>query len=193
MSIVTVQAQCSEGFPTQSFISNNTAGATERDGFQLLFFSMNFSCEAEISKVIIAALENNMTGGQTQEYPLMETWRLNNGLYNRVNSVGSVTGEVTSLGSSLYQYTPNQTTTVLPGDIFGMRIIPSNSTPSTILLPYFVDEGSNAPEYFEREITASTMLTDVFVNPSDRKNQYFPLVTVEISKLYFTSYNKLLI
>ena len=150
MSIVTVQAQCSKGFPTQSFINNNTVGATERAGLQLLFFSMNFSCEAEISKVIIAALENNMTGGQTQEYPLMETWRQNNNLYNRVNHIGSVTGEVTSLGSSLYQYTPNQTTTVLPGDIFGMRIIPSDQgNPRTRLLPYFVDQNSNAPEYFE--------------------------------------------
>ena len=79
MSIVTVQAQCSKGFPTQSFINNNTAGATERDGLQLLFFSMNFSCEAEISKVIIAARENNMPRGLM---PLMKTWRQNNnGLY----------------------------------------------------------------------------------------------------------------
>ena len=185
MSIVPVQAQCSTGFPTQSFINNNTAGATERAGLQLFFFSMNFSCEAEISKVIIAARED-ITGGQTQEYPLMETWRQNNnGLYNRVTHIGSVTGEVTSSGSSLYQYVPSQTTTVLPGDIFGMRIIPNNSTPRTRLLPYFVDQGSNAPEYFERTITASTMLTGVFVNSNNRKNQYLPLVTVEISKLYF--------
>ena len=184
MSIVTVQAQCSEGFPTQSFINNNIAGATERAGFQLFFFSMNFSCEAEISRVIIAARENNMTEGQRLEYPLMETWRQDNGLYNRVNHIGSVTGEVTLFGFSLYQYVPSQTTTVLPGDIFGMRIIPSDQgNPRTRLLPYFVDEGSSAPEYFERTITASTMLTDVFVN--ERKDRYFPLVTVEISKLYF--------
>ena len=184
MSIVTVQAQCSKGFPTQSFINNNTAGATERAGFQLFFFSMNFSCEAEISKVIIAARE---TGGQAQEYPLMETWRQDNGgLYNRVTHIGSVTGEVTSLGSSLYQYVPSQTTTVLPGDIFGMRIIPSDQgNPRTRLLPYFVDQNLNAPEYFELSISASTVLTDVFVNSDERNYQYFPLVTVEISKLYF--------
>ena len=183
MSIVTVQAQCSEGFPTQSFINNNTAGATERAGLQLFFFSMNFSCEAEITKVIIAALENNIAEGQ---YPLMETWRQNNNVYNRVNHIGSLGEEVTSLGFSLYRYVPSQTITVLPGDILGMRIIPSDEgNPRTRLLPYFVDQGSNGPEYFERTITASTMLTDVFVNPSDRMNQYFPLVTVEISKLYF--------
>ena len=148
---------------------------------------MIFTCEAEISKVIIAALENyNMSTPQTLEYPLMETWRQNNtGLYNRVNHIGSVEGEVTSLNSSIYQYTPNQTVAVLPGDIFGMRIIPSSGNPRTRLLPFFIDQGSNASEYFEREITASTMLIDIFVNPSDRKNQYFPLVTVEISKLYF--------
>ena len=146
---------------------------------------MNFTCEAEISKVIIAALEAT-PGLQTLEYPLMETWRQNNnGLYNRVNHIGSVMGEVTSLNSSIYQYTPDQPTTVLPGDIFGMRIIPNSGDLRTRLLPFFIDQGSNAPEYFEREITASTMLIDIFVNPSDRKNQYFPLVTVEISKLYF--------
>ena len=185
MSIVTVQAQCSKGFPTQSFINNNTAGATERAGFQLFFFSMNFTCQAEISKIIIAARED-ITGGQTREYPLMETWRQDNNVYNRVNSVGSVTGEVTSLGSSLYQYVPSQTTTVLPGDIFGMRIIPSDQgNPRTRLLPYFVDQNSNAPEYFERTITASTMLADILVYSDDLKNRYFPLVTVEISKLYF--------
>ena len=185
MSIATVQAQCSEGFPTQSFINDSIDGATERAGLQLLFFSMNFSCEAEISKVIIAALEETPGGQQTLEYPLMETWRKrdDNGLYNRVNHIGSVEGEVTSLNSSLYQYTPNQPITVLPGDIFGMRIIPNSGSLRTRLLPYFIDQGSNAPEYFELEITASTMLTDIFVN--DRKSQYFPLVTVEISKLYF--------
>ena len=187
MSIVTVQAQCSKGFPTQSFINDNIADATERAAVQLLFFSMNFTCEAEISKVIIAALENNnMSTLQTLEYPLMETWRQDNsGLYNRVNHIGSIMGEVTSLNSSIYQYTPNQTVAVLPGDIFGMRIIPNSGNPRTRLLPYFIDEGSNAPEYFEREIAATTILTGVFVNPIDRKNQFFPLVTVEISKLYF--------
>ena len=146
---------------------------------------MNFTCEAEVSKVIIAALEET-AGGLTLEYPLMETWRQDNsGLYNRVNHIGSITGEVTSLGSSLYQYVPTRLITVLPGDILGMRIIPNSGNLRTRLLPYFIDQGSNAPEYYEQEITATDILTNLPVNSNDRKNQYFPLVTVEISKLYF--------
>ena len=163
LSIVTVQAQCSKEFPTQSFINDNIDGAIGRAGFQLLFFSMNFTCEAEISKVIIAALEET-PGGQTLEYQLMETWRQNNnGLYNRVNHIGSVEGEVTSLNSSIYQYTPNQSITVLPGDIFGMRIIADIGSLRTRLLPYFIDQGSNAPEYFERAV-ASNMVNNIFIN-----------------------------
>ena len=184
MSIVTVQAQCSKGFPTQSFINNNTAGATERAGFLLLFFSMNFSCETEISKVLIAAREET-TLVQLRHYPLMETWRKSNNVYNRVNRIGSFRGEVTSLGSSLYQYVPSQTITVLPGDILGMRIIPNSGNLRTRLLPYFIDQGSNAPDYYEQEITGTAILIEIPVNSNDRKNQYFPLVTVEISKLYF--------
>ena len=146
---------------------------------------MNFTCEAELSKVIIAALEET-PGGQTLEYPLMETWRKqNDNAYNRVNHIGSVEGEVTSLNSSIYQYTPNQPTTVLPGDILGMRIISDSGHPRTRLLPYFIDQGSNAPEYFERAV-ASNMVDNIFINgPEEIKNQCFPLVTVEISKLYF--------
>ena len=184
MSIVTVQAQCSKGFPTQSFINNNTAGATERDGFLLLFFSMNFTCETEISKVIIAAHEET-TLVRLRYYPFMETWRKNNNVYNRVNHIGSVAGEVTSLGSSLYQYVPSRTITVLPGDILGMRIIPNSGIIRTRLLPYFVDQGSNAPDYYEQVITAAVIPTVIPVNSNARKNQYFPLVTIEISKLYF--------
>ena len=146
---------------------------------------MNFTCETEISKVIIAALEET-TLVQLRYYPLMEIWRKNsNNVYNRVNHIGSLIREVTSLGSSLYQYVPTRPITVLPGDILGMRIIPSSGNIRTRLLPYFVDQGSNASEYYEQEITANDILTNFPVNSNDRKNQYFPLVTVEISKLYF--------
>ena len=197
MCIYLVVSQCTTGFTEESLLSSiSLARSPTIAGSQFLFLSVNFSCAAQITRFVIPAQENPDISGQSTQYPYIQIYRPgSSNTYNRVYTIGAITEEVTDIGnitdaftgniitdSSLYQYTPiNQTITVLPNDVLGMFVIPSNSgNPRTQIIPYFNDQGINAPQYVNISVTASN--SSIFAG-TNLQNQYSPLIAINISKL----------
>ena len=202
MCVYLVVSQCTTGFTEESSLSSiSGARSPTRAGYQLLFLSVNFSCVAQITRFVIPALRNPDISGQSTQYPYIQIYRPGpSNIYNRVYTIGAITEEVTIIGNitdsdisangniimnaSLYQYTPiNQTITVLPNDVLGMFVIPSNSgNPRTQIIPYFNDEGSNGPQYVELPVTASSNISSILVGTS-LPRLLSPLIAIDISKL----------
>ena len=189
-----VVSQCTTGFTNESSLSN--ISLVTRAGYQFLFLSVNFSCAAQITSFVIPAQENPDISGQSTQYPYIQIYRPgSSNTYNRVYTIGAITEEVTYIdnitdsvtgniimNASLYEYTPiNQTITVLPNDVLGMFVIPSNSgNPRTQIIPYFGEV--NGPQYVELPVTASSNVSIIFAG-SNLQTQLSPLIDVDISKL----------
>ena len=198
MCVHLVVSQCTTGFTNESSLSSiPLARSLPRAGYQLLFLSVKFSCAAQITRFVIPALTNPNISGQSTQYPYIQIYRPgSSNTYNRVYTIGAITEEVTSIGNitnsddgniimdaSLYEYTPiNQTITVLPNDVLGMFVIPSNSSnPRTQIIPYF-GEVRNGPQYVELSATASSNFSNISAG-SNLQTQWSPLIAIDISKL----------
>ena len=146
------------------------------ESYLYLFFSVNFTCQFEVSGFILLATEDDGAG----EYPFIQIWReASTNLYDRIHSIGS-SDEVTFLGNSLYRYTPTSgNITVLPGDILGLLTLSNQNSRVT---PYLLNQSS--PQYYEVILGGLSLgLTQVFANNQlNFCNQYSPLVAIELSK-----------
>ena len=199
MCVHLVVSQCTTGFTEESSLSSiNLARSQTRAGYQFLFLSVNFSCAAQITRFVISALRNQNISGQSTQYPYIQIYRPgSSNTYNRVYTIGAITKEVTSIGditnsvngniimdASLYEYNPiNQTITVLPNDVLGMFVIPSNSgNPRTQIIPYFIEVGGNGPQYVELPVTASSNISSIFAG-TNLQILLSPLIAIDISKL----------
>ena len=173
--VVNGQGQCPNGFREQSSLPGLVNDSVTRpEGYLYLFFSVNFTCQVKVSSFILLATEDDGVG----EYPFIQIWRETN-LYSRIHNIGS-SDEVTSLGNSLYQYTATSgNITVLPGDILGLLALSSSDSRVT---PYLLNQSS--PQYYELSAGLSQLgLTQVFAsNQPNFRNQYSPLVAIELSK-----------
>ena len=167
---------------------------TTRAGYQFLFLPVNFSCAAQITRFVIPALRNPDTSGQSTQYPYIQIYRPgSSNTYNRVYTIGAITEEVNSIGNiegdpdaSLYEYTPiNQNITVLPNDVLGMLVIPSNSSnPRTQIIPYFIENaGGDGPQYVELPVTASSSVSNNIFAGSNLQTQLSLPIAVDISKV----------
>ena len=192
MYVHIVVCQCTTGFTEESSLSSiNLARSLPRAGYQFLFLSVNFSCAAQITRFVIPA-QDNPDAGQSTQYPYIQIYRPgSSNTYNRVYTIGAITEEVTDIGdiagttdSSLYEYTPiNQTITVLPNDVLGMFVIPSNSgNPRTQIIPYFIEVGFNGLQYVEIPVTASSNISNIFAG-SNLQTLLSPPIAIDISKL----------
>ena len=151
---------------------------TRAGGHLYLFFSVNFTCQAEVSSFILLARDIDRVA-QEREYPLIQIWREDSvtpDLYNRIHNIGGITSEVTFLGDSLYRYTPfNGTITVLPGDFLGLF---ARSDNNARINPIFLHT-SSLPQYYELFISS---LSEIFANnPNNFRNQYSPLIAIELA------------
>ena len=154
---------------------------TRNDGYLYLFFSINFICQAEVSSFILSARDIDRAGPE-RVYPLIQIWRedtLNPNTYQRIHNIGGVISEVSFLGDPLYRYTPvNGTITVLPGDFLGLFTPPENNAK---INPHLLQPSSPQPQYYEWLSTSSP--SQIFANnPNNFRNQYSPLIAVELSK-----------
>ena len=177
--LVNGQGQCPNGFREQSSLPGLVNDAVTRpEGYLYLFFSVNFTCQVEVSSFILLARDIDVTG----EYPFIQIWRetsANSNLYNKIHNIGS-SDEVTFLGNSLYRYTPTSgNITVLPGDILGLLALSSSDSRVT---PYLLNQTS--PQYYEISGGLPQLgLNQVFAgNQLNFRNQYSPLVAIELSK-----------
>ena len=175
--VVNGQGQCPNGFREQSSLPGLVNDAVTRpEGYLYLFFSVNFTCQVEISSFILLATEDDGVG----EYPFIQIWReTSTNFYSRIHNIGS-SDEVMFLGNSLYQYTPTSgNITVLPGDTLGLLALPNTNSRVT---PYLLNQSS--PQYYEISAgSAQLILTQVFTTQqSNFQNQYSPLVAIELSK-----------
>ena len=162
-----------------SLASLVNAAVTRPEGYLYLFFSVNFTCQFEVSGFILLATEDDGAG----EYPFIQIWReASTNLYDRIHNIGS-SDEVTSLGNSLYQYTPTSgNITVLPGDILGLLALSNQNSRVT---PYLLNQSS--PQYYEVILGGSTQLTQVFANNQlNFRNHYSPLVGSKCVIKYIT-------
>ena len=152
---------------------------TRDEGYLYLFFSVNFTCQAEVSSFILLASNIDRTG-PGRDYPLIQIWRKNSAspvLYNRIHSIGDIISEVSFLNDSLYRYTPvNGTITVLPGDVLGLFTPPENNAK---INPRLFEPSSPQPQYYEWRSTSphSQIFAD---NPNNFHNQYAPLIAIEL-------------
>ena len=182
-TLVNGQGQCPEGFTEESSLSGfdlNTA-VSRVEEYLYLFFSINFTCRAEISSFILLARDINDTQGRV--YPLIQIWREDPAtpdLYNRIHNIGNIS-EVSFLGNSSYQYTPlNGTITVLPGDFLGLS---APSYDDVKISPFLLQ--SSSPQYYE-VASALPQLSQIFANnPNNFHNQFSPLIAVELGKCFF--------
>ena len=160
----------------------NTAVTRGGDlGYLYLFFSVNFTCQAEVSSFILLARNIDRTGPE-RKYPLIQIWREDSvtpDLYNRIHNIGGNISEVSFLGNSLYRYTPvNGTITVLPGDILGLLTRPDNNAR---INPYLLQSTSSQPQYYELPSTSS--ISEILANnPNNFHNQFSLLIAVELGK-----------
>ena len=160
---------------------------TRGGGHLYLFFSVNFTCQAEVSSFILLARDIDRTGPE-RVYPLIQIWRetsSGSGLYNRIHNIGGVISEVSFLGDSLYRYTPvNGIITVSPGDVLGLL---TQSDNNTRISPYLLQSASPQPQYYERP--PASRLTQIFANnPNNFHNQFSPLIAVELGKQIIQNY-----
>ena len=157
---------------------------TRAEGYLYLFFSVNFTCQAEVSSFILLA-RNIDRVAQERDYPLIQIWRKDSAspvLYNRIHNVGGNIGEVTFLGDSLYRYTLfNGTIIVLPGDVLGLFVPPENNAR---INPHLLQSSSPQPQFYELPSLSpfSQILVD---NPNNFHNQYSPLIAIELGKCFF--------
>ena len=156
---------------------------TRGGGHLYLFFSVNFTCQAEVSSFILLARDIDRTR-PGRNYPLIQTWRetsSGSGLYNRIHNVGGNISEVSFLGDSLYRYTPvNGTITVLPGDFLGL-ITPRDN--NARISPYLLQSSSPQPQYYE--LPSTSPILQIFTNnPNNFHNQFSPLIAVELGKCF---------
>ena len=157
---------------------------TRAEGYLYLFFSVNFTCQAEVSSFILLASNIDRTG-QGRDYPLIQIWRedsVSPDIYNRIHNIGGNISEVSFLGDSLYQYTPvNGTITVLPGDVLGLLTPPDGNARISLHLLQFP---SPQPQYYE--LPSSSPLSQVLANDQNKfHDQYSPLIAVELGKCFF--------
>ena len=143
-----------------------------------LFFSVNFTCQADVSSFILLARDID-TAGPEREYPLIQIWREDSvtpDLYKRIYNIGGITSEVSFLGDSLYRYTPvNGTITVLPGDVLGLFVQADNDAR---ISPFLLQFPLPQPQYYE---LVSIPVSQIFANnPNNFRNQYSPLIAVEL-------------
>ncbi|XP_019855622.1 PREDICTED: serine/threonine-protein kinase STE20-like isoform X2 [Amphimedon queenslandica] len=182
VSTVNGQGQCPNGFIEQSSLPGLVNDAVTRpEGYLYLFFSVNFTCQVEVSSFILLATEDDGVG----EYPFIQIWReTSTNLYDRIHNIGS-SDEVTFLGNSSYQYTSTGgNTTVLPGDILGLLALSNSNSRVT---PYLLNQSS--PQYYERRAGGEQLtLTQVFANSQlNIRNQYLPLVAIELMVSFSSS------
>ena len=156
--------------------------AVTRGGEYLyLFFSVNFTCQVEVSSFILLARDIDRTA-PGRDYPLIQIWRETSSgseLYNRIHNIGDIISEVSFLGDSLYRYTPvNGTITVLPGDVLGLFTPPDNNAR---ISPYLIQSSSPQPQYYE--VASASLISQIFANnPNNFHNQFSPLIAVELGK-----------
>ena len=154
---------------------------TRAEGYLYLFFSVNFTCQAEVPSFILLARDIARTA-PGRDYPLIQVWRetsSGSGLYNRIHNIGGNISEVSFLGDSLYQYTPvNGTITVLPGDVLGLLTQPDSNAR---ISPYLLQSPSPQPQYYE--VASASLISQIFAsNPNNFHNQFSPLIAVGLGK-----------
>ena len=159
---------------------------TRAGGYLYLFFSVNFTCQAEVSSFILLARDIDRTGPE-RDYPLIQIWRKDSvspDLYNEIHNIGNIS-EVSFLGDSLYWYTPvNGTITVLPGDVLGLFVQPDSNAR---ISPYFLQSSSPQPQYYE--LPSRSLLSQIFANNQNNfHNQFSPLIAVELGKQIIQNY-----
>ena len=152
---------------------------TRAEGYLYLFFSVNFTCQAQVSSFILLA-RNIDRAAPGRDHPLIQIWRkdsVSSVLYNRIHNIGDIISEVSFLGDSLYRYTPvNGTITVLPGDVLGLLTPPENNAR---INPRLLQSPSPQPQYYE--VASASPISQVFANTqSNFHNQYSPLIAVEL-------------
>ena len=161
---------------------------TRSEGYLYLFFSVNFTCQAEVSSFILLARDIDRAA-PGRDYPLIQIWRETSSgseLYDRIHNIGGNISEVSFLGDSLYRYTPvNGTITVLPGDILGLLTPPDNNAR---ISPYLLQSSSPQPQYYE-VASALPQLSQIFAsNPNNFHNLFSPLIAVELGKQIIQNY-----
>ena len=157
---------------------------TRAEGYFYLFFSVNFTCQAEVSSFILSARDIDRAA-QEREYPLIQIWRkdlVSPVLYNKIYNIGGNISEVTFLNDSLYRYTPvNGTITVLPDDVMGLFVPPENNARINL---HLLQSSSPQPQFYE--LPSSSPFSQIFVdNPSNFHNQYSPLIAIRLGKCFF--------
>ena len=154
---------------------------TRGGGYLYLFFSVDFTCQAEVSSFILLARDIDRAA-PGRDYPLIQIWRedsVSPDLYNRIHNIGHIISEVSFLGDSLYRYTPvNGTITVLPGDFLGLLTRPDGNAR---ISPYLLQSTSPQPQYYE--LPSTLPISEILANnPNNFHNQFSPLIAVELGK-----------
>ena len=126
--------------------------------------------------------------------PELQIWRASTVVSNQLDlqSTVGVSEDPELISGSLYRYTPNDTVTVMPGDVLGISIAPMFGDPVTTFAPLFIDAGTgNTAEYFDDEFRSTGL---VFIPTLENAgiedrigNQYVPLVTVEFGMIKYSS------
>jgi hypothetical protein len=159
-------SQCHAGFFIGPlYVGTRTNLYVPLTGYQFLFPSVGFSCAAQITRFVILASNNSQTdGGQDTQYPHIQIYRPSQSpdTFTRVSTVGAIDGEVAVFNGTLptglpdgdltlYEYTPDQTLTVYPGDVIGIHVLP-NITGSirTQLIPRFLNNPAFSPPPYVR-------------------------------------------
>ena len=189
----TVSGQCTSGFPDENTIESPPSSVPIYDR-QFVFYSINFTCEMNISSWIFAAEINTQPVPPITERlnPELQIWRASTfspDLLNLQSTVG-VSEDPELISESLYRYTPNDLVTIMPGDVLGIRIAPMFGNPVTTYAPLFIDVGTgNTSEYFDDQFQSTgTPFIPTLENPGIAGrigDQYVPLVTVEFGMIKF--------
>ena len=187
----TVSGQCTTGFPDENTIESPPSSVPIYDR-QFVFYSINFTCEMNISSWIFAAEINTQPVPPTTERlnPELQIWRASTILPDQLilQSTVGVSEDPELISGSLYRYTPNDSVTVMPGDVLGISIAPMLGDPVTTFAPLFIDVGTgNTAEYFDDEFRSTGFVSiPTLENPSIGGrigDQYVPLITFEFGML----------
>ena len=188
----TVSGQCTTGFPDENTIESPPSSVPIYDRW-FVFYSINFTCEMNISSWIFAAAMNPNPVSPIAEIinPELQIWRAAD-LPDQLimESTVGVSEDPELISGSLYRYTPNDSVTVMPGDVLGIRIAPMFGDPVTTFAPLFIDVGTgNTAEYYDEEFrTTERLFIPTLENPGIGGrigNQYVPLVTVEFGMIKY--------
>ena len=147
-----------------------------RDGTQIIFPAMHFTCSSLLTKWII----DGEPGEFNNPFPELQLWRASGeSSYNKIGASLIAALPNATMYTNVYEYILDTPLEFQVGDIFGLYKPKENES----VLNVFLQENSGPFAYGEKS-GVGMALTEIMVDPTVPLNQNdYPMVSAEISMI----------